>query len=93
MDTITKRAEVRKIIAAQRGKFFTAIFNSKQDGTVRKVNGRTGVRKYSKGGINVIQNKDDLISAYNVQKKGYRSVFIDGLVQLRAGGKVYNFED
>lgn len=86
-----KREMARKIIEAQRGKFFTAIFRSKQDGTVRLMNGRTGVRKYSKGGINVIRDKADLVSVFNVQKMGYRSVYLDGLVSIRAGGKVYDF--
>lgn len=91
MEMIAKRAEIRNIIAAQKGKFFTATFESKQDGTTRKINGRTGVRKYSKGGINVIQNKEDLVSAFNVHKMGYRSVFLDGVTEIRAGGKVYKF--
>ena len=64
-----KREQVRSIIESQKGKFFTVIFSSKQDGTVRLINGRTGVHKYVKGtGVNPAVGKSDLLSAFNVKK-------------------------
>lgn len=86
----TNRNTVREIITNQKGRFFAATFIGK-DGKEHTFNGRTGVKKYSKGGVNYAAGKDDLISVYNVQKKGYRNVFLDGVTKLVADHVTYTF--
>ena len=88
----TKADVARQIINAQNGKFFTAVFTSKVDGTEKVINGRGGVFKYSKGGTNNISNKKDLLSVFNVQKMEYRAINLEGIKEIRAGRSVYKFE-
>ena len=93
MSTTDKIATVNAIIRAQRGKFFTVCFTSKIDGTERKINGRTGVVKYLKGGgVHVSKPNRALIKAFNVKKMGYRTINVMGVTKIVADGAVYEFE-
>lgn len=86
-----KRDQARDIIKAQNGKFFTVLFKSKKDGHNCILNGRTGVWRYSKGGKNNVKGKIDLVSAFNVKKMDYRTINLDGVVEIRANGVIYKF--
>jgi len=90
MNTEQKRQAVREIINSQNGKFFTAKFVG-VTGDTHVFNGRTGVFKYSKGGVNYSTGKEHLLNAFNVQKMGYRNLNLDGITEIHAGHSVYNF--
>jgi hypothetical protein len=89
----TKATFARQIINAQKGKFFTVVFNSKTDGSEKVINGRDGVFKYSNGGVNNIANKVDLVSVFNVKKMAYRAINLEGVKEIRASNMVVKFED
>ena len=84
MNIIEKRNTIREIINGQHGRMFSAVTIGK-DGKEHKFNCRTGVVKYARGGINPIANKDDLVSVFDVQKMGYRTIFLDGVKSINAG--------
>ena len=56
-----KRSDLRSKIESQKGKFFTVYFE-KQDKSFRRMNGRTGVTKYSHGGRNPAEGKPHLVN-------------------------------
>ena len=78
----------RKIIANEGGKFFKAKF-VKKDNTIRVMNCRRGVTKHLKGGKSTIAGKDNLVSVYDMQAEGYRSINLDTLLELDADGVHY----
>lgn len=86
----SNRNEIRAIINNQKGKFFSATFIGK-DGKEHTFNGRTGVKKYAHGGANHAAGKEDLVSVFNVQKMGYRNIFLDGVVKLVVDHTTYTF--
>jgi hypothetical protein len=64
-------AIIEKILNSN-GKIFTVDF-IKQDGTLRTLNGRLGVKKYLKGGKCTL-DQDQYIILFDMQKKVYRAV-------------------
>lgn len=88
---MNQREQILNIIKSQKGRFFTVTFIGKHDGAIHKLNGRCGVYKYSNGGYNPATGKPDLLSAFNVQKNAYRTIYLDGVVEIRAGKNVYHF--
>jgi hypothetical protein len=60
------------LIAQSNGKFVTVTFR-KKDGSLRKMNGRLGVKKHLKGGESTVDHTKYLV-LYDVQSKGYRCV-------------------
>ena len=70
------------------GRMFGATF-FKKDGSVRKMNCRTGVAKYIKGGGKPLYSYDNLVRVYDIKKKGYRTINIDTLWSLRMNRDTY----
>ena len=65
----------------------------KKDGTIRDMVARLGVTKHLKGGEKRYNPADyNLISAFDMQKKEYRSISIDTLTQLKIDGQVFDVE-
>lgn len=85
-----KRQMAEKIINDQEGKFFTAKFIGK-DGITHSCNGRTGVFKYLKHPERTNKKHEDLLNAFNVKIKDYRNIYLDGIIEIRAEGKIYTF--
>ena len=79
------------LIKNTKGKIFFAVYR-KNDGTIRKMLARTGVR-YDKKTNKVINNSWKLekgyISAYDMIKKGYRTINLDTLFGLNFKGIHY----
>ena len=65
-------------------KFFTVVFR-KKDGTLRKMNCRLGVTKHLKGGTKGY-DKSNLVTVYDIVKKGYRTVNLDTLEEIKTRG-------
>lgn len=62
---------IEKILNSN-GKIFTVEF-IKQDGSLRTLNGRLGVKKYLKGGKCTV-DQDQYIIVFDLQNKVYRAV-------------------
>lgn len=89
--TITN-SEVTEVLKNQNGKFFTVLFEGKKDKKDHTINGRTGVRKFSKGGVNPANGKEDLMGAFNVKKMAYRTINLAGVSEIRANGVIYKVD-
>ena len=75
------------VINRTNGKFFSVTFIKRADGSKRKMLCRTGVKKYTNGeGMKYSPKDKGLIPVYDLQKKGYRSIPINGIVTFTAHG-------
>ena len=69
---------------------FTVVFIKRTDGTKRVMNCRYGVEKYLKGGKKAFKDKDhDLKTVFDMQKMAYRSISLEGLLELHIEGVIY----
>lgn len=92
---VMKEKEAINALTTAKGKFMTVNF-LKKDGTSRRMRCRTGVKRYVKGvgsplgtPSNRLQ-KYKLITVYDLDKAGYRSIPVDRVISVKAGGKTYN---
>lgn len=79
---VSKVSNFKAFINSIGGRFFTVDY-IKKDGTIRTINGRTGVIKYLKGGVCGNQNIECLIT-YSIKDKGYRTINVDTITGIRA---------
>ncbi len=77
------KTEIKKMVGNQ---FFSALF-VKRNGEIRKMLCRVGVKRYLKGGEKKC-DYDNLLTVYDVKKRGYRTINLDTLVQLKANGRI-----
>lgn len=83
MKTIN-RAKAQEIIKHTNGGFFTAWF-IKRDGSLRKLTGRTGVKKGVKGKPSTVARQDTpYVTVFDIVKKQFRVLNLETLVELRA---------
>lgn len=75
---------ISNFIASSAGKFVTVTF-LKKDGTIRKLNGRTGVVKHLKGGVSTV-NTDKYFVLFDTVAQGYRCVNKDTILGITCGG-------
>ena len=85
---IIDEQEAKKLIAKHSGKFIAVEF-SKQDGSKRIMNCRTGVKKYLKQTTVQRVRPPYLVSVYDVRIKQYRSFDIRRLHKIVVGGNTY----
>jgi len=76
-----------EIIKETKGKFFTVKF-IKKDKTERILTGRIGVIKHLKGGIKTT-DPNKYLTVYDVQNKGYRSINLDTIKEVRFNGLIH----
>ena len=87
---------ISKLEAAQKirdtkGRMFTVTFIKKSNGQKRVMNARLGVKAYLRGGVLPYDpNTKGLIPCYDVQKKDYTMINIQGITNLKTGGVEYN---
>lgn len=84
-----KRDIIRKIAGPT---IFTATF-TKKDGSDRVMNCRLDVKKHLHGGQNNTMHKDNLLTVYDMQSKGYRTINTDTLKSISVKGKVYSAKE
>jgi hypothetical protein len=70
------------------GKFVTVTFR-KKDGSIRTLTGRSGVKKYLKGGKSTL-DPDKFFILYSVQDKGYRAIAKDRIMAIKSHGSIYD---
>jgi hypothetical protein len=89
---ITSQENLHKMIKTAGNRFFTVEF-LKKDGTIRRMNCRTGVKKHlannGKGTSKLRPVTPGLVTVYDVQSKGYRSFYINRLISLTIDGVTY----
>jgi hypothetical protein len=64
----------------------------KKDGSISRINGIFGVRRFLKGG-DFKGDRTLYIVIWNIAKRDYRSVNRTGIMELRAGSQVYKIGD
>lgn len=91
---MTEKAAINALTTAK-GKFMTVTF-LKKDGSTRRMRCRTGVKRYVKGvgsplgsPANRLQ-KYKLITVYDLDKAGYRSIPVDRVISVKAAGKTFS---
>lgn len=82
---IISKSEISRIAGS---KFITVSF-LKKDGTPRTINGRLHVKRYLKGGDNPNTRKDEFLIIYSMRDKGYRTINLNSVFRVAAGGKEY----
>lgn len=78
-------AQAADAIRRSRGRFFGCTFTKHQTGETRTMWARFAVVGSPKGPH---RNRDDLIVVWDHHKRGYRSIPVEGLTQLRIDGRV-----
>lgn len=85
--------EAYNLIQEHRGKFFTVVVR-KKDGTLRKMNCRTDVKKYLQGGQLAYDPSKVLnVPVYDNDAKGYRTVKCSSIQTMSLSGSTYEVED
>ncbi len=83
------RIKLQGLINSTKGHYFGATF-IKKDGTKRVVNGRLGVTKYLKGGVNrVVKSDNSYITVFDRHKGAYITVNLATVSDLRVAGESY----
>lgn len=86
-------AKAAEMLTATEGKIFSVKFVKRSTGELREMVARTGVKAHLKGGDAAYKFADKaLLSVYDLQKKAYRSIPLDGIVSLKSGGEFYEVE-
>jgi hypothetical protein len=84
VDAELHRVNLHDFMVKQVGKFVGLDF-TKIDGSDRSLNGRLGVRKHLKGGVNNVAGDDrPYLVVYDMKAKGYRAVNLATVTMVRA---------
>ena len=84
------RTNMRTVLTALHGQFVGVDF-VKQDGSIRRLNGRLGVHSYLRGGLNTLEaDSRPYLTVFDVKKLEYRSVNLETACSLRADRHVYS---
>ena len=81
------RTELVELIKKSSGKILNVSF-VKKDGSLRNLNGRTGVTTHLRGGKSCV-DQDQYLSIYDLKAQGYRSVNKDTIEEVKFGGGVF----
>jgi len=80
-----KLQAIRNFLDATNGRFFTVQFE-KQNGEMRVMNCRGGVKRYIKGGKNNMEDKPHYYTVFDVRRKAYRTVNLTTIRNIRMDG-------
>lgn len=95
METIRSEKAEGYIKANSKGHIFTVRF-IKQDGTIRDMNCRLGVKKNIKGTGNAVSRNPQkylYVIVYDVKKRAYRMINLNTVVSIKMNGKVVAVEN
>jgi hypothetical protein len=71
------------------GRIFNVTF-TKADGSLRRMNARLGVKKYTNGkGLKYNTLDAGNLIVFSMNDKGYRTVKIKNILEIKCNGKVY----
>jgi len=77
-------------IADSKGKFITVTF-TKNDGTIRTMNCRTGVTSKLSGGKSTVDHNKYLV-VYDIKNNGYRCINRQSILSVKTMGKTITME-
>lgn len=81
--------EVNEVIKLVGGRIFSVTY-IKKDGTVRKLNGRRGVKKGVKGvGMSYNPTEKDLLVAFDMRIREFRMVNVRTILEIKANKEHY----
>lgn len=87
------RVNLRTLIVSQSGRFCSVDY-VKNCGEQRTLTGRLGVKAYLKGGSNNVERLErPYLTMFDINLRQYRTVSLDTVYAIRAGGVVYNVID
>lgn len=76
------------------GNIFGVTFVKRSTGELRDITARLGVTSHLKGGqLPFDPYEKGLVIVFDVQKEGYRSISIDGIISARIEGQEYFYEE
>lgn len=76
------------------GAIFSVEFIKRTDGSTRKMVCRLGVRKHLKGGgTHYNASQRNLLTVFDMENKGYRSIPAESIKRLIVGGQTFNFAE
>ncbi len=74
------------------GGIFSVEFIKRTDGSLRKMVCRLGVKKHLKGGTKAYDTKkQNLLTVFDMEKKGYRSIPVEAVRSLSVNGQSFYF--
>lgn len=77
----------RESVAAIALNGFFGVTFTKKDGSTRRMVCRLGVTKHLRGGVKSFSDADhNILTVWSVADRGYRSIRLDTLAEVRAGG-------
>ena len=81
------QTEAAVLIRNSAGRIFAVEFVKRSDGSLRRGTFRLGVTSHLKGGDAAYNFREqNLISVFDMDKRAYRSIPIEGIVRLSLGG-------
>jgi len=81
---------LEQVIRSTHGKIFRATFIKRSTGERRILVGRLGVRKFVSGkGMSYVPREHNLISVFDFQKMEYRTIPIEGLLEVKFRGQIH----
>lgn len=81
------------MIKGSSGKVFGVSFVKRTTGEVRTMSARTGVRKYITGeGLKFSPSQYNLVTVFDMNKRAYRMVNLEGVTGLNMEGATYEVE-
>jgi hypothetical protein len=89
MELIEREKLVDKLKSTH-GKIFSVCFIKRTDNSKRVMNARFGVKSHLKGGKLPYEPKEkELLSVFDMNKKGYRSIGIENIISAKISGGEY----
>ena len=80
------------VIRAQRGVFFSVVFVKRTTNEERHMLCRKGVKKYLAGGtLKYNPAEKNLLMVFDIRISQYRSINLEGLLTLKIGGVIYDW--
>lgn len=87
---VIHRVQLDGFLRKLKGRFIGVDF-VKQDGSVRALNGRLGVRSLCKGGVNkVVSDERPYLTVFDAKAHAYRTLNLSTVSALRADRQVYS---
>lgn len=91
---IMKRSEVVSEVYGHHGEFFAVTFVKRTTGEMRTMQCRQGVKKHLAGGPAAYNpHEHNLLFVFDMTKMAYKSIPVEGILQIAIGGKSYEVVD
>ena len=90
---MSKKEQIRALVGSTGGTFFSVKFVKRTTGELREMVCRTGVKKGVKGvGLPFNPKEKDLLVVWDVRKRAFRMVSLEGVKELKIRGVTHRFD-